>query len=261
MVRYADDFIVTGDSREMLEREVRPLVESFLGERGLVLSEKKTVVTHIDGGFDFLGFNLRKYGGKLLIKPPKGRILAFLRRIQETIDRRKAATPGDLIADLNRKIRGHCAYYRHVVSSRAFSYIEHRIWRMLWRWARRRHPNKGHRWIWEKYFTHLHGRNGVFTGETDNAKGQRRRLYLFMASTMEIRRHVGVQQTANPYDPRYDGYHRQRTANQRQRRLNDQQRQRHGSHLHQETRAPLQPSTPSSRTGPASSSKRAERDA
>jgi RNA-directed DNA polymerase len=260
MVRYADDFIVTSDSKEVLEREVRFLVESFLGERGLVLSEKKTVITHIDDGFDFLGFNLRKYGGKLLIKPPKGHILAFLGRIQETINRRKAATPGDLINELNRKIRGYCAYYRHVVSSRAFTYIETRIWRMLWRWARRRHPNKGHRWIWTKYFVHHLGRNGVFAGQVANTKGQRRTLYLFMASTMEIRRHVGVQRAANPYDPRDNDYYGRRAASQRQQRLNDQHRQRHGSHLHREAQASLQSNPPPSRIETASST-RAERDA
>ncbi len=260
MVRYADDFIVTSDSKEMLEREVRPLVESFLGERGLVLSEKKTVVTHIDDGFDFLGFNLRKYGGKLLIKPPKRRVLAFLRRIQEIINRQKAATPGDLIAELNRKIRGHCAYYRHVVSSRAFAYIDHRIWRMLWKWARRRHPDKSHRWIWAKYFVHHLGQNGVFTGQVANTKGERKTLHLFVASTMEIRRHVGVQRAANPYDPQYDDYYRRRAASHRQQRLSDQHRQRHGSRLHRETQASLQPSPPPSRIEPASSTK-AERDA
>jgi RNA-directed DNA polymerase len=69
MVRYADDFIITGDSKELLENEVRPLVEQFLTQRGLTLSADKTCITHIDQGFDFLGQNLRKYDGKPLVKP------------------------------------------------------------------------------------------------------------------------------------------------------------------------------------------------
>ena len=73
-IRYADDFIVTGCSREILEQEVRPLIESFLAERGLQLSQEKTLVTHIEQGFDFLGQNVRKYNGKLLIKPANGQM-------------------------------------------------------------------------------------------------------------------------------------------------------------------------------------------
>jgi RNA-directed DNA polymerase len=71
LVRYADDFIITGNSREQLVDEIRPLLERFLEERGLQLSAKKTVVTHIEDGFDFLGQNVRKYNGKILIKPSK----------------------------------------------------------------------------------------------------------------------------------------------------------------------------------------------
>ena len=71
LVRYADDFIITGDSKELLENEVRPLVEQFLKDRGLTLSADKTRITHINKGFDFLGQNLRKYDGKPLVKPSK----------------------------------------------------------------------------------------------------------------------------------------------------------------------------------------------
>jgi RNA-directed DNA polymerase len=260
LVRYADDFIVTSDSKDVLEQEVRPLVESFLRDRGLVLSEKKTVLTHIDDGFDFLGFNLRKYDGKLLIKPPKDRVLGFLRKIQEIINTHKAATVDHLIRLLNRKIRGFCRYYRHVVSSKAFAYIDSRIWRMLWRWARRRHPNKNSRWVRAKYFAPLHGRNDVFTGEYVTAKGQRKTLHIFTAMSMEIRRHPGVRQAANPYDPRYDDYFRQRDAHRQQQRLCDRRRQRHGSRLHQELQATQTPATLPRRIETASSM-RADREA
>ena len=71
LVRYADDFIITSRTKERLENEVKPLVENFLKERGLTLSVEKTKITHIEEGFDFLGWNFRKYDGKLLIKPSK----------------------------------------------------------------------------------------------------------------------------------------------------------------------------------------------
>jgi len=69
LVRFADDFIITGQSTEVLEDEVKPLVERFLGARGLELSPEKTVITHITDGFDFLGQNVRMYNGTLVIKP------------------------------------------------------------------------------------------------------------------------------------------------------------------------------------------------
>jgi RNA-directed DNA polymerase len=69
LARYCDDFIISGHSKEVLENEVVPLVVKFLQVRGLELSPQKTCITHIDKGFDFLGWNVRKYDGKLLIKP------------------------------------------------------------------------------------------------------------------------------------------------------------------------------------------------
>jgi RNA-directed DNA polymerase len=78
MVRYADDFIITGHSKEWLEQEVKPVVVEFLAERGLVLSPEKTRLTHIEEGFDFLGWNIRKYNGKLLMKPSKANVTGLL---------------------------------------------------------------------------------------------------------------------------------------------------------------------------------------
>ena len=76
VVKYADDFIITGASKEVLEEKVKPAVETFLWERGMELSVEKTHITHINDGFDFLGFNVRKYAGKLLIKPAKASVKA-----------------------------------------------------------------------------------------------------------------------------------------------------------------------------------------
>ena len=73
---YADDFIITGATPEILEKKVKPVVVSFLEERGLTLSEEKTKITHINDGFDFLGMNIRKYNGKCIIKPAKSGVVA-----------------------------------------------------------------------------------------------------------------------------------------------------------------------------------------
>jgi RNA-directed DNA polymerase len=145
LVRYADDFIVTGRTKELLEQEVKPLVEQFMRERGLELSPEKTVITHIEDGFDFLGQNVRKYGKAkvLLIKPSKKNVKTFLSNIREVIRANKQATAYGLVALLNPKIRGWANYHRHVVSKVIYSHVDHAIFRCLWQWAVRRHPNKG----------------------------------------------------------------------------------------------------------------------
>ena len=121
LVRYVDDFIITGRNKEILEYQVMPLVKEFLSVRGLTLSEEKTKITHIDKGFDFLGFNVRKYDGKLLIKPSKEKVKKFLEKIRETIESNKTCKQDTLIRFLNSKITGWANYYKHCVSSETFS--------------------------------------------------------------------------------------------------------------------------------------------
>ena len=138
-VRYADDFIITGISQELLEDEVKPLVEAFMAERGLTLSQEKTVITHIDEGFDFLGQNLRKYKGKLLIKPSRKNLRTFLHKVRNIISGNKTVTAGLLIYMLNPVLRGWANYHRHIVAKETFNYVDYRVWKMLWKWCRRRH--------------------------------------------------------------------------------------------------------------------------
>src|ERR1019366_7286829 len=123
MVRYADDFIITGNSKEWLENEVKPAVVAFLAERGLVLSPEKTKITHIEDGFDFLGWNIRKYNGKLLMKPSKANIKAHLDKIRDVIKANKAAKQANLIRLLNPILRGWANYHRHVVAKDTFAFI------------------------------------------------------------------------------------------------------------------------------------------
>jgi len=138
--------------------EVKPLIAAFLHERGLSLSVEKTRITHIDDGFDFLGQNVRKYHDKLLITPAKQNIAAFLDKVRGLIISHRQTPAGKLIQVLNPLIRGWAYYHRHVVSKRTFRDIDRAIFQMLWRWAKRRHPNKPAGWVKTRYFRASGGR-------------------------------------------------------------------------------------------------------
>jgi RNA-directed DNA polymerase len=204
LVRYADDFVITSKSKELLEGEIKPLVEQFLQERGLELSPTKTVITHVNRGFDFLGQNVRRYpNGKLLIKPSKKNVATFLNGIRRIIKDARGMSAADLIDQLNPKIRGWANYHRHVVSKRTFGYVDCNIFSSLWQWARRRHPNKPSRWVKSKYFERRRDCDWTFFGETCDDEGRPRKVWLFHAESTPIKRHVKVQGEANPYDPAY----------------------------------------------------------
>jgi RNA-directed DNA polymerase len=211
LVRYADDFVITSKSKELLEGEIKPLVEHFLQERGLELSPKKTVITHVEHGFDFLGQNVRRYpNGKLLIKPSKKNVKTFLDGIRRTIKAAHGVSAADLIDQLNPKIRGWANYHRHVVSKRTFGRVDHSIFSSLWKWARRRHPNKSPRWFKPKYFAQRGNRDWSFFGETCDDEGQTNKVWLHYAKSTPIKRHVKVKGEANPYDPTYETYFEER---------------------------------------------------
>lgn len=224
LVRYADDFVITGISKEMLENEVRPFVESFLAERGLELSPEKTVVTHIEQGFDFLGQNVRKYGGKLLIKPAAKNAKAFEAKVKETIKGQPNMKPVDLIGLLNPIIRGWAQYHRHIVAKQAFSKMDHRIHRHLWLWARRRHPKKSDVWIKEKYFRSVGTRNWVFSGRTYATPEEPQWRTLLQASDIAIARHAKIKSAANPFDQQWREYFEDRKRHRMRRRLEDRKR-------------------------------------
>jgi len=207
VVRYADDFVITGRSKALLEEEVKPLVEQFLQERGLELSPTKTVITHVENGFDFLGQNVRRYpNGKLLIKPSSKNVKIFLDRIRQTVKAALGMSAADLIDALNPMIRGWANYHRHVVSKRTFARVDHAIFSSLWQWARRRHPNKNLRWLKAKYFARRGNRDWSFFGETCDDEGQLNEVWLYYANSTPIQRHVKVKGEANPYDPAYETY-------------------------------------------------------
>ncbi len=138
-IGYADDFVITGTSKEVLTNEIKPQLIHFLQERGLTLSD------------------VRKYNGKLLIKPSKSNVLSFLRNMREFIRKHLTIPVNDLIKMMNPKLRGWANYYRHCVAKKVFGYVGHQIFWMLWRWATRRHPTKSRHWIARKYFLNRKG--------------------------------------------------------------------------------------------------------
>lgn len=205
LVRYADDFIITGRSQEQLEHEVLPLLEAFLHARGVELSQEKTSITHIENGFDFLGQNVRMYNGKLLIKPSKKNIQSFLEKVRAIIKDHKQATIGQLICMLNPIIRGWARYHRHVVSKKVFASVDRAIYEAMRRWAIRRHPRKSKHWIIAKYIRTSGGQRWIFHGEVE-----RRKVQLFRAARVSIERHTKVKGAANPFDPEWEPYFERR---------------------------------------------------
>lgn len=143
----ATHLIITGRTKEQLEQEVQPLVEQFLGDRGLQLSPEKTRITHISQGFDFLGQHLRKFNGTLIVQPSKKNTQVFLEKVRRLIKAHATTAQAKLIALLNPVIKGWANYHRHVSAKATFRRVDHEIGQALWRWAKRRHPHRGSRWI------------------------------------------------------------------------------------------------------------------
>lgn len=165
LVRYADDFIITANTKEIAE-ELKDLVSQFLENRGLTLSEEKTMITHIDEGFDFLGWTFRKFKGKLIVKPSKNSIKTLIRKCATIILKQgKAESQSELIRRLNQVIRGWTNYHRHVVASQAFSYINNTLYLLLQQWAKHRHPNKSKRWRLNKYWHEKNGKRWLFMSD------------------------------------------------------------------------------------------------
>ena len=211
-VRYADDFIVTGESPEFLREEVLPIIREFMAERGLQLSEEKTVITHIEDGFDFLGKNIRKYNGKLLIKPSKQSVSSLLKKVREIVKSNKSAKQDSLIRQLNPIIRGWVNNQRFVVSAEAFSKIDYQIYNCLWQWAKRRHKKKSRRWIAKKYWHCIGSRNWTFAAEERSKKRNKELSYFALeyATDTKIIRFKKIVAEANPFDARWNGYYEER---------------------------------------------------
>ena len=170
-IRYADDFVITAETREEIEA-IKPQVVDWLTERGLQLSEDKTRIRHISEGFDFLGFNVRRYGTKCLTKPQTEKVHAKLREIKSWLDKHPNVKPDAVIDVLNPILYGWANYYKHGVSKEVFAYFDQRMIQMLMRWTKKRHPKKGIRWIISRYFTRVGGDNWIFYARTTDRRGK-----------------------------------------------------------------------------------------
>lgn len=186
--------IVTANSEETAI-EIKDKIAVFLKERGLELSDDKTLITNINEGFDFLSWNFRKYNGKLLTKPSKKSIKRFTETISQTLRKGMAWSQENLISKLNPIIRGWTNYHNSVVSFDVFQTLDHRIWEMLWRWTKRRHPNKSKTWIINKYWKRNATRKWNFKTE--------RNSLLFLSKT-RLYRHIPLKLQMHPFlDPDY----------------------------------------------------------
>jgi RNA-directed DNA polymerase len=197
--------VVTCSNSEYLEQEIKPLISKFLADRGLKLSEEKTRITHIRDGFDFLGFNVRKYKHKCLTKPGKDSVKGIFTNISECVTNHKAVSQEELIRMITPKITGWANFFRHSAAKQTFSLLDNKVYKLLWRWAKRRHPRKGAHWIKAKYFKTKGNRHWVFSTAD---KKQTYELPLFDAT--KIIRHIKIKNLSNPYDKQWEGYFRER---------------------------------------------------
>ena len=205
LVRYADDVLALCHTREQAEH-VKQRLARWLEPRGLVFNEAKTRITHLDQGVDFLGFEIRRYRGKLLTKPSKDALRRIRKRLSQEVMALRGANADAVIARLNPIITGWAAYYRIGVSKRAFGALDAHLWRLAWKWARFSHPNKPKRWVIARYF-------GMFNparqdkwvfGSRDTG------FYLRKFAWTKIVRHRMVAGRASPDDPALTGYWDQR---------------------------------------------------
>ena len=150
-VRYADDVVVLCHSQEQAEQVEARLAE-WLAPRGLAFNEDKTKIVRLDEGFGFLGFNVRRYNRKLLIKPSQAAITRLRERLAAETRRLRGLNAVAVITTLSPVIRGWAAYYRTVVSSEVFRSLDTHVWRLLYKWARWGHRNKPRHWVVARYF-------------------------------------------------------------------------------------------------------------
>ena len=198
LCRYADDLVITGVSKEILEQKVKPVLEEFLTKRGLQLSPTKTRIVHISEGYDFLGKTFRKFGDTLLVTPSKAAIRNFQVKITQVIRSMYGHSAYELLSRLNSIIIGWRSYHRYANSSTTFSKLDFWITAQLIRWARRRHANKRYAWIKEKYFEAKGDRNTLFYAQHPE-KGFK--FHLALLCNAPIKTYPLIKGDANPFDP------------------------------------------------------------
>jgi RNA-directed DNA polymerase len=201
VVRYADDLLALCHSREQAQ-QVKARLAAWLAPRGLVFNEDKTRIVHLDDGVDFLGFNMRRYRGKLLIKPSKAAVQRIRERLATEMKDLRGHNAQMVLIRLNPIIRGWSAYYRHGVSARVFNELDSYVWKLTYKWAKWTHPHKPKRWIIARYFGAFNSsrRDRWVFGDRDSG------AYLVKFAWTKITRHTLVKGWASPDDPALDGY-------------------------------------------------------
>jgi RNA-directed DNA polymerase len=206
LTRYADDLVVCCHSRQDAE-QVKARLAEWLEPRGLAFNEAKTRIVLVTEGFDFLGFNLRRYpNGKLLIKPSATAIKRFRDRLAKEFRSLRGSNVAAVLAKIAPIVRGWVAYYRTVVSTRVFAALTDYLWKLTYKWACWSHPNKPRHWIIGRYFgkfSKFRNDQWVF-GDKDTG------AYLPKPSWTDIVRHTLVKGGASPDDPALAGYWAQR---------------------------------------------------
>ena len=201
VIRYADDLVALCHSREQAE-QVKAQLAAWLAPRGLAFNEDKTRVVHLDDGVDFLGFNVRRYRGKLLIKPSKAAVKRIRARLTAEMKTLRGHNAQMVLIRLNPIIRGWSAYYRHAVSARVFNELDSHVWKLTYKWANFTHPHKGKRWITSRYFGAFNSsrRDRWVFGDRDSG------AYLIKFAWTKITRHTLVKGWASPDDPALTDY-------------------------------------------------------
>jgi RNA-directed DNA polymerase len=209
LVRYADDMVACCHSRQQAE-QVKARLAGWLEPRGLAFNEDKTRIVPLEEGFDFLGFNVRRYRrgrrpAKLFIKPSKDAVKRVRRRLADEVHHMRGSNAVAVIARLNPVIRGWAAYYRGVVSSKTFASLDSHMWKLTYRWARRSHPGKSKKWVADRYFGRFHKfRNDRWVfGDPGHPRGDRGDIITYMVkfAWTDIVRHPLVVGRASPDDP------------------------------------------------------------
>ncbi len=195
LIRYADDFVVLGTSREQID-QVQNRLTDWLHSRGLSLNPDKTRVVQLADGFDFLGFNVRRYGTKLLIKPGPAALRRYRQRLRQEVHALRGLNAAQVIQRLNPLIRG-TSYYQSVVSSAAFASLDRYLWQLLYKWANYSHPHKPKRWIISRYFGSFHPNRRDYWVFGDTATGR----FVVKHAWTPIRRHILVRGGASPDNP------------------------------------------------------------
>lgn len=201
LVRFADDFVVTAPSREVLEEYVAPRIVNFLRERGLTLNEVKTRIVHVTEGFDFLGFHIRRLKHRLLTRPQKSKAQTHVRAIKEYLRTHRQARTAQVIRELNPLIRGWATYYRYCAAKETFYYVDHQVWHAVWRWVKRRHPNKSVKWRRRRYYRSTRSYSWEFSAG---------KVFLLRHGKVPVFRYTKVTGHHSPYDPTLRVYWQER---------------------------------------------------